>query len=81
MVARALQPSFRQKEERMNEDTLKGKWEQLKGKVRTKWAKLTDDDVERVGGAKDQLVGKIRERYGHTKEDAEREVDDWLNNP
>ena len=65
----------------MNEDTLKGKWEQLKGKVRTKWAKLTDDDVERVGGAKDQLVGRIRERYGHTKEDAEREVDDWLRNP
>jgi len=65
----------------MNEDILKGKWDQLKGKLRTKWAKLTDDDVERVGGAKDQLVGRIRERYGFAKEDAEREVDDWLKNP
>ena len=62
----------------MNEDILKGKWEQLKGKVRTKWAKLTDDDVEKVGGKKDQLVGRLRERYGYGKEDAEREVDDFL---
>ena len=62
----------------MNEDILKGKWEQLKGKVRTKWAKLTDDDVEQVGGKKDQLVGRLRERYGYGKEDAEREVDDFM---
>ena len=63
------------------EDILKGKWEQLKGKVRSKWGKLTDDDVEKIGGAKDRLVGSIRERYGFAKEDAEREVEDWLRKP
>ena len=65
----------------MNWDQVQGSWQELKGKVRSKWAKLTDDDVDKVGGAKDQLVGRIRERYGYAKEDAEREVDDWLKNP
>jgi len=62
----------------MNQDILKGKWEQLKGKVRTKWGKLTDDDVDKVGGVKDQLVGRIREKYGYAQDQAEREVNDWL---
>ena len=62
----------------MNMDILQGKWEQLKGEVRTQWAKLTDDDVSRIGGKKDELIGRLRERYGFAKEDAEREVDDWM---
>lgn len=62
----------------MNQDILQGKWEQLKGKVRAQWGKLTDDDVEKVGGKKDNLVGRLRERYGYGKDDAEREVDDWV---
>jgi uncharacterized protein YjbJ (UPF0337 family) len=65
----------------MKEDILKGKWEQLKGKVRSKWGKLTDDDVKRVGGKKDELIGRLRERYGYSKEEAEREVDDFTRHP
>jgi uncharacterized protein YjbJ (UPF0337 family) len=61
----------------VNTDIFKGKWEQLKGKVRTKWGKLTDDDVTQVGGKKDELIGKLRERYGYSKEDAEREIEEF----
>lgn len=62
----------------MNWDVIEGKWDQLKGQVRSKWAKLTDDDMENLGGKKDSLLGKLQERYGLMKDDAEREVDDWI---
>jgi uncharacterized protein YjbJ (UPF0337 family) len=62
----------------MDNDVLQGKWEQLKGKVRNKWAKLTDDDVGRIGGKKDELIGKLREKYGYAKDDAERRVDEFI---
>ncbi len=62
----------------MSADVFQGKWEQLKGAVRTQWGKLTDDDVEKVGGKKDELVGRLRERYGYAKDDAEKHIDDWL---
>jgi uncharacterized protein YjbJ (UPF0337 family) len=58
----------------MNEDTFEGKWKQMKGSVREWWGKLTDDDVERVGGKKDRLVGVLQERYGYTRERAEEEI-------
>lgn len=61
----------------MNRDTLKGKWKQLTGETKKKWAKLTDNDVKEVDGNKDKLIGKIQERYGKSKEDAEKEVDTW----
>jgi uncharacterized protein YjbJ (UPF0337 family) len=61
----------------MNDDTLKGQWNQLKGSIREKWGKLTDDDLDQVQGKGEQLVGKIQERYGYAKEDAQREFDDW----
>ena len=61
----------------MNDDTLKGQWTQLKGAIREKWGKLTDDDLDQVQGKGEQLVGKIQERYGYAKEDAQREFDDW----
>lgn len=61
----------------MNWDIVKGQWQQLKGKVRQKWAKLTDDDMELIAGKKDQLVGKLKERYGYEKDAAEREVDEF----
>jgi uncharacterized protein YjbJ (UPF0337 family) len=51
---------------------------QLKGKVRTQWGKLTDDDVEQAQGNVEMLIGKIQERYGHSREEAERELDRWL---
>jgi uncharacterized protein YjbJ (UPF0337 family) len=61
----------------MNWDQIEGNWKQLKGHAREKWGKLTDSDWDTVGGKKDKLVGKIQEHYGHSREDAEREVDEW----
>ena len=62
----------------MNWEQVEGSWKQIKGGVRAKWAKLTDDDVELISGKKDTLLGKLQERYGMLKEDAERHVDQWL---
>ena len=64
----------------MNKDILEGKWEQLKGKAKEKWGELTNDDWDVIAGKRDQLAGRIQERYGRTKEEAEKEVDEWLNN-
>lgn len=64
----------------MNQDIFEGRWQQLKGKVREKWGQLTDDDFTIIGGKKDQLVGRVQERYGLARDEAEREVDDWLDN-
>lgn len=61
----------------MNADILRGKWNQIKGKVRQKWGKLTDDDLDKVEGSRDELVGLIQERYGKSKDAAEKEVDSW----
>jgi len=61
----------------MNRDILAGKWKQLKGSAKQKWGKLTDDDLDRVEGSRDELIGMIQERYGKSREEAEREVDDW----
>ncbi len=65
----------------MNVDTLKGKWKQIKGQAKKKWGKLTDDDLDKMEGSRDELVGKIQERYGKTREAAEKEVDAWENKP
>lgn len=61
----------------MNWDTIAGGWKQAKGKVREKWGKLTDDDLEVIAGKRDQLVGRIQERYGITREEAEHQVKDF----
>ncbi|MEG3111859.1 MULTISPECIES: CsbD family protein [Pantoea] len=61
----------------MNEDRIGGNWKQFKGKVKEKWGDLTDDDMTVVEGKRDQLVGKIQERYGYEKDRAEKEVKDW----
>jgi uncharacterized protein YjbJ (UPF0337 family) len=61
----------------MNWDQIEGKWKQATGKVREKWGKLTDGDVQMIHGKRDQLVGRIQERYGIAKEEAERQVDDF----
>jgi len=65
----------------MNKDILKGKWSQLKGDVRSWWGKLTDDDVTHIEGDGEKMIGKLRERYGHTREEAEKDLDDFLNAP
>ena len=62
----------------MNSDQLKGNWKQLMGDAKKQWGKLTDDDLKQVEGRKDKLVGKIQERYGSTREEAEKQADDWL---
>jgi uncharacterized protein YjbJ (UPF0337 family) len=62
----------------MNEDILKGKWRQIKGEVKSRWGKLTDDDVDRVEGDAEKLIGRVQERYGYQREEAQREVDDFF---
>ena len=61
----------------MNKDEAVGNWKQFKGKVKEQWGKLTDDDMTIIEGKRDQLVGKIQERYGYQKDQAEKEVDSW----
>lgn len=62
----------------MNWEQIEGNWKQFKGRVRSKWGKLTDDDVELTKGKRDALVGRIQERYGSKRDDIERQVDDWI---
>jgi len=62
----------------MNWDQVKGSWKQLTGKVKEKWGKLTDDDLTAAAGHRDQLLGKLQERYGYAKEKAEKEVDEFI---
>lgn len=59
----------------MNKDTVEGNWKQLKGKVRETWGKLTDDEVDEIAGRKENFVGKIQEKYGIEKGEAEKEWD------
>jgi uncharacterized protein YjbJ (UPF0337 family) len=61
----------------MNWDQIKGEWKQFQGRVKQQWGKLTDDDLTRIEGHRDELVGRIQERYGYQKDQAEREVRDW----
>ncbi|MCA9866048.1 MAG: CsbD family protein [Anaerolineae bacterium] len=62
----------------MNDDILQGKWAQMKGKIKQQWGKLTDDDLDRIGGKRDEIVGLMQERYGWERERAETEFDDYL---
>jgi len=61
----------------MNQDTLKGQWTQLKGQVCEQWGKLTNDDLDQIQGRAEQLVGKIQERYGVARDEAQKQVDAW----
>ena len=63
----------------MNWDQIKGNWKQVTGEAKSRWGKLTDDDLTEIEGERDKLVGKVQERYGIVKEEAERQVDemDW----
>jgi len=62
----------------MNADVLAGKWKQVQGEVKKQWGKLTDDDLMIVEGQRDKLVGLVQERYGYAREQAEREVDEFI---
>jgi uncharacterized protein YjbJ (UPF0337 family) len=62
----------------MNWDQVEGHWKEMRGKVREKWAKLTDDDLELIAGKKERLLGKLQIHYGKGKDDAEKELDSFL---
>ena len=62
----------------MNWDQVEGKWKQVKGTAKAKWGKLTDDDLEVIAGDRERLAGKLQERYGIVKEEAEKQIDQWL---
>jgi uncharacterized protein YjbJ (UPF0337 family) len=61
----------------MNWDQVQGNWNQFKGNAKQKWGKLTDDDLTRIEGKRDELVGRLQERYGYARDQAEREADEW----
>ena len=61
----------------MNWDQIAGNWKQLKGRAKEQWARLTDDDLTFINGKRDQLVGRVQERYGIAKNEANRQVKDW----
>ena len=62
----------------MNWDRFEGNWKQLKGSVRARWGQLTDNDMEQIAGRKDQLIGRIQERYGLAREAAQQQADEWI---
>jgi uncharacterized protein YjbJ (UPF0337 family) len=66
------------KENNMAQDMLKGAWKQMKGTVKQKWGKLTDDDLMQIDGNKDMLIGKLQQRYGYSKAEAEKNYDEWV---
>jgi uncharacterized protein YjbJ (UPF0337 family) len=62
----------------VNEDIFKGKWNQLKGKVKQQWGEFTDDDLDRISGKRDEIVGLMQERYGYDRARAESELDNFV---
>jgi uncharacterized protein YjbJ (UPF0337 family) len=62
----------------VNSDQLQGKWKQIKGSVKERWGKLTDDDLNVIDGQQDQLIGRIQERYGIAKAEAQQQLQEWL---
>jgi uncharacterized protein YjbJ (UPF0337 family) len=63
----------------MNWDRVEGNWKQFKGNVQQKWGKLTDDDLDVIEGKRTELSGKLQARYGYAKDEAEKNIDSWLN--
>jgi uncharacterized protein YjbJ (UPF0337 family) len=61
----------------MNWDIVEGKWKQFTGSAKENWGKLTDDDLDQAAGKRDKLIGKIQEKYGIARDEAEKQVDDW----
>ncbi|MFB3902749.1 MAG: CsbD family protein [Acidobacteriota bacterium] len=61
----------------MNKDIIQGNWKQIKGKLKEKWGKFTDDELDRLEGKRDQIIGKLQEKYGYTRERAEREYSEF----
>jgi uncharacterized protein YjbJ (UPF0337 family) len=74
---RLMRPPSRQ-EAHMDWNRIEGNWKQFKGKIKEQWGNLTDDDIDRMEGSREQFEGKIQEKYGIGKDQAKRNVDDWL---
>jgi uncharacterized protein YjbJ (UPF0337 family) len=62
----------------MNWDQIEGKWKQFKGSARQQWGKLTDDDLAMIAGSREKFVGKLQERYGIGRDEAQRRADEWV---
>jgi uncharacterized protein YjbJ (UPF0337 family) len=77
VATKADQTGNTNREASMNWDQVEGKWKQAAGKVKEKWGKLTDSDLEVIRGRRDQLIGKIQERYGIAKEEAQKQADEF----
>jgi uncharacterized protein YjbJ (UPF0337 family) len=76
---RAFAPyKVNKKENTMNWDRVEGDWKQIKGKAQQKWGKLTNDDLDVIEGKRTELAGRLQERYGYAKDEAEREIDSWV---
>jgi len=66
------------KSQAKNWDIVAGNWKQFSGKVKQKWGQLTDDELAQVNGKREQLEGMLQARYGYSKEQAQKEIDDWM---
>ena len=64
----------------MNTDILEGKWKQIRGEIREMWGELTDSELEQIAGKRDKLAGTLQEKYGWSRDEAERQIDDFLRN-
>lgn len=64
----------------MNWDIVEGNWKEFKGKARETWGELTDDELAETEGRREQLVGLVQQKYGHARNEAERQVDEWYKN-
>jgi uncharacterized protein YjbJ (UPF0337 family) len=62
----------------MNRDILSGMWKQVRGQIRETWGEITDDELDEIEGKRDKLIGKIQEKYGYSRMEAEAEVDKFL---
>lgn len=62
----------------MNWNQVEGNWEQFKGEIRTRWGRLTDDDLEMIAGNQEKLAGKIQQRYGKVQDEVYRDIETWL---
>lgn len=63
----------------MDWDRIEGNWKQFTGKVKEQWGQLTDDEIDQIAGKREQLEGRVQAAYGRSKDQARKEVDDWLN--
>jgi uncharacterized protein YjbJ (UPF0337 family) len=70
---------FPSQEQTMNWDRVEGNWKEFKGKVQLQWGKLTNDDLDVIEGKRTELAGRLQQRYGVAKDEAERHIDTWLN--